>query len=336
MNNMISIQEPSYFYRNYINDFGLSEEFLQEPSYQRVALVVLPFLSLYKPLNFALSLGMGSCRAVSNISDLYLATQRRSREEILSQLLQTAVSVTAVACTVLAHPLGMLVSTTQDIVIESFALMDHLEQEEYAKALESSANIINNTLYLGLLVVGGVELSIASLSMQIIMGVHHSRKELLQGNYPEAIAHAAMVCIRANQLKAEVDSLFKETDPKGSFEIKEEIKLSKEISREEWFTAIIEGDVEKVKSYSHEEYQRSGYEQDWYEVKIDPHFSEWYSPLYLAIESDNLEVIQAVLEAGYSPNGIQYGRGYDEHLSYPNALYISQDPEIHALLRKYM
>jgi|GEM_PF-5506788 len=206
--NSISVKTPDYYHREYANDIGSKTE---DPSIlsqcQRVATVALPFISLYKPFGFALSLGMGSCRAVSNISDLSSATQTGSKQEIGYQLLQTAISMTSVACTILAHPLGMLVTTGQDLALESINFANHVKKGEYTKAIESSANILNNALYLSMFMVGGIELSIASLSTQILIGVYHSREELLKGNYLEAAGHAGMVAIRGNQLSDQVKIL---------------------------------------------------------------------------------------------------------------------------------
>ncbi len=206
--NSISVKIPEYFHREYANDVNIKAEDKSVLNQcKRIACVALPFISLYKPAGFALSLGMGSCRALSDTVNLYEVAQAGTQQEILDQLLQTAVSISAIACTILEHPLGMLVTTGQDLAVESFALVNHVQKGEYGEAIESAASIVNNALYLCMFVGGGLELSIASLATQMLIGLYQSRKELLNENYPEAIGHLAMAMIRGNQMLGQVHTL---------------------------------------------------------------------------------------------------------------------------------
>lgn len=226
--NSISIQTPEYYQREFTNDIGSKTE---EPTLtsqcKRVALVALPFLSLYAPLGFSISLGMGSFRVISNASSLYEAYTSGSQSQVIDQFFQTTLSVASIAGTVFAHPLGMLISTAHDLAIESAALANHLQKGDVKTSIESAANIVNNALYLAMFFGGGLELSIASLGLQILIGLVKSREELLIGNYLEASGHLAMAAIRGNQLKGKVHTLQVHLEAQHQLEEKKKEHIAK-------------------------------------------------------------------------------------------------------------
>ena len=109
MSHLLSLnqQDVPNYYREFDHDLTVIKP--EELSATRLVLIVLPYVSLYKPASFLLSAGMGSCRAVTNISRYWAGE---------GSFLETAVSVAALVSTILAHPLGLLVSTVHDIGIE--------------------------------------------------------------------------------------------------------------------------------------------------------------------------------------------------------------------------
>jgi endonuclease/exonuclease/phosphatase family metal-dependent hydrolase len=64
---------------------------------------------------------------------------------------------------------------------------------------------MNHTLYLGVMVVGGAELIILSLALQVVTSFIQSRKEYREGKYLEAFGHLAMMGVRGYQLKEQMD-----------------------------------------------------------------------------------------------------------------------------------
>ncbi|MES1224782.1 MAG: hypothetical protein ABUT20_55335, partial [Bacteroidota bacterium] len=202
------ISEPVYYHREYENDISKkSEENSWSHNCQRVALIALPFFSLYKTLSLPISLGMGALRTWSNANLLLTSIQQGNRKDIPYHLLQTMIAVISLAGTIFAHPFGMLITTGQDLVIETIHLVHHLQKGEYKEALESCANIINNSLYFALFLHGGLEIGIASLAMQIMLGIYHSHKEFGDGNYLEGAAHLLMGVVRGYQLAGQVELL---------------------------------------------------------------------------------------------------------------------------------
>ncbi len=206
LNKQSKLQDPSYYHREYSNDLG-NKETTQSNPYQRITLASIPFLSLYKPFGFAVSLGMGAVRVITELSELRTLTQNGTQQEIFNQAIQTMISVAALAGTILAHPAGMLMTTGQDIIVDCMHLIHDLNDENYTKALERSASIVNNALYLGLFFSSSLQLSIASLSIQIALGLYHSSLEFRNGHWIEGSSHLLMSAMRVNQASGQIQEL---------------------------------------------------------------------------------------------------------------------------------
>lgn len=187
------LEEPVFYHREYSNDVKPVEK----DSYaKRIALVALPFLSLYKPLSFVLSLTLGSLRTLTSFQNFQWGS-----------LLQTTLAVISLAGTIFAHPLGMLLTTIHDCALDCFHMMQHLYMGELANAVGKYGYLMNNGLYLALFLFGGVHLAVASLGMQLIIGIGQSLAEYRKGNYLEAGGHFMMGMIRGNQLYGQVQLL---------------------------------------------------------------------------------------------------------------------------------
>jgi exopolyphosphatase/guanosine-5'-triphosphate,3'-diphosphate pyrophosphatase len=205
----LSISKPTYYHREYKNDITEPKEECSPWIHQsqRVAKVALPFVSLYQPLSRPLSLALGSLRSYSSITELMSEISKGNTKDIPYHLLQTTIAVLSLAGTLFAHPLGMMLTTGHDLVVELISLHAHCQAGDYAKALESSANILNNSLYLALFLHGGLELTIASFAMQILLGLYHSRNEFKNGNYLEGTGHLLMALIRSHQMAGQAQLL---------------------------------------------------------------------------------------------------------------------------------
>ncbi len=187
---------PPYSHREYSHDLP------QEDSsniYKRVTLVALPFLSLYQPLNLPISLGMGSTRIWTSTNQLMNDIQSGDCKKISFDLLQTTVAVIALASTIFAHPIGRILTTSQDIIFELSDLIQSLQNGDTEASLISLTKIINNAFYLALLCHGGLELSIVSFVMQAITLVISSREEFKKGHGLEGYGNLLMVAVRLIQ-----------------------------------------------------------------------------------------------------------------------------------------
>jgi ankyrin repeat protein len=236
-----TLESPIYFHRDYEKDFGSKkqkETTKVDSSWtgiaQRTTFASLPFFSLYKPFGFPLAMAMGSIRVLSSTSELCNAVQRGDTAEISGQVLQTAIAVGALAGTILAHPLGMLITTGQDTLIDAGYLIHALSEGNYKAASERTLSLVNNALYLGLFFAGSLELSIASLGVQVILGLYHSSEDFKNDRWIEGTAHLIMGGIRTNQMVGQIQLL----QQKNEFEKKmkafiKQIKASEKKLREE-------------------------------------------------------------------------------------------------------
>jgi len=198
---------PPYYHREYSNDIDRPHEEPsniyphKEPSniYKRVTLVALPFLSLYKPLSLPISLGMGATRVYTSANQLISDIQSGDCKRISFDVLQTTIAVVALASTIFAHPIGMIVTTSQDIIFELSDLVQSLQRGDLEASLISLTKIINNAFYLALICRGGLELSIVSFAMQAITLVISSRDEFKKGHILEGCGNLLMAAVRVNQ-----------------------------------------------------------------------------------------------------------------------------------------
>ena len=201
--------EPVYYHRDYQNDLPKKEEvkkgFCQQAL--RVTQVALPFISLYKPLGQPLSIVLGGTRVISSVAQMITAIHAQDSTAIGRSALEVAIAVTALACSILAHPLGMLVTTSYDMIINVIQLTKAIQDKDYKKAAEIGLHLVSNAVYLSCFLVGSLELSIASIGIQIFIGLYSSCDEFKKGNYLEGCAHLLMSGIRGNQMYGQVQIL---------------------------------------------------------------------------------------------------------------------------------
>ncbi|MBA3722986.1 MAG: hypothetical protein H0W88_11395 [Parachlamydiaceae bacterium] len=210
MNVILNDKNTVYYHREYKNDVSRIKD---DKSYiilsKRIGLVALPFISLYKPLGFTISAGMGTLRLFTSLSNvkILLKNDDTNWKDQTYQLLQMTIAVTALVSTIFMHPIGMIVTTGQDILIEIRELVANIQKGEKRKIFENCLNIINNSFYLALTLKGGLEIAIISLSFQCLIGLIASLKEYKKGNYLEAVGQLLMVSVRCNQLNSQLKIL---------------------------------------------------------------------------------------------------------------------------------
>lgn len=111
------------------------------------------------------------------------------------------------ASSIFAHPMGMIITTGHDLIIDLTKLAKHLQNGNQKEALKCCGSILNNVLYLALFTYGGPELAIASFAIQILLRAHHSCNEFAKGNTLEGIGHLLMAMVRTSQLAGQVHVL---------------------------------------------------------------------------------------------------------------------------------
>ncbi|MES2122774.1 MAG: hypothetical protein V4492_08375 [Chlamydiota bacterium] len=197
-----------YFHRDFRNDLGTpAHDYSLHDMAQRIALVALPFASLYKPFHFPLALGTGALRLYTNVTALMESVKQGDTDKAAYQCAQTVISTAAFAGTVIAHPFGMVLTTANDLVIDVAQLGMYLKMKNYEKVMERCGKIASNTLYLAFILDGGLKLAVGSLASQALLGLYESQKEWKAGNWLEAAGHFGMTLARCRQLQIRVKSL---------------------------------------------------------------------------------------------------------------------------------
>lgn len=196
MTAVISDQRNLYYDRNYGNDFKPTS------LAQRVALVALPFLALHRSLRYPIHLGTSSLRFWSQSRELF--TYPKNDWVQTFKGIQASIAIIALAAAIFAHPMGLIVTTAQDAVLEMHQLVTHLKTNQYLEASKSLAKLTNHALYLALLCKGGLELAIVSLIFNALVLILASHEAFKQGNRLKGCAHFAIAAIRFGQCYTQI------------------------------------------------------------------------------------------------------------------------------------
>ena len=201
----LEINTPEYYYRQFNNDIPTTNKSDACHPLQRVTLVALPFLSLYAPLARPIALCSDSCRVIFNLKDLFVG--QKDYKTFSIDLIKTAASTTALFCSLMFLPMGLLITTCQDIFINLGGINTLLNRGETKAAYEKIAQMTVSLLYLGLFFSGSLELLVVSLFLQVLWTGYNSMDELEKNNYLEAFGHLLMTFVRGYQLAPKFEAL---------------------------------------------------------------------------------------------------------------------------------
>jgi hypothetical protein len=112
-----------------------------------------------------------------------------------------------VGCAFFALPLGMLVTTCHDLAMNCIQLHQAWKENDSAKAREVGLQILNNAIYLGLFFTASLEVLVASLAFQVLVGLYQTSDEFRKGKYLEVGAGLLMVAVRMNQMAKPLSTL---------------------------------------------------------------------------------------------------------------------------------
>ncbi len=188
---------PPYYHRQYENDLL---EKSSDPSYvdtaKRAVHIAVPFLSLYKPLAGAISLGMGSLRVLTNGVG---ALNAKDGSSCAFQVIQVGLATLALAGTLYHFTLGLYLTTGADLITNLATVFKGLYNREYRQAGEAALQALTSSLYLAIMVLGSLEVILASILVQALVSLYQARDEWQKGRTPEAIAKSLMGMIRLYQ-----------------------------------------------------------------------------------------------------------------------------------------
>ena len=209
------LTEPAYYHREYEHDVEhLKSKSTALQKAQRVAVMTLPFLALYKPLGTAITAGMSSVRTLSCLIQSKEALTEGNSKKTAIALFQTTLAVVAVAGTVFGNVYGMAITSGHDVLINLYEMSQHLQKGEHEQALEKFLQVITNSLYLTMILHGSLEIIVISLAAQILLEGFKSQgsfrkfaktKDVL--DLLEGFAHLSMAGIRGYQMQSQIKIL---------------------------------------------------------------------------------------------------------------------------------
>jgi len=213
-----SIFAPPDSVRRYDNDLPPTDEMPQ-----RIALVALPFLGMYKPFGMAIALGMGGCRVATHGAALGKAWEKGERGTLSQEAMQTALAVIAIAATMFHFTLGTAVTTGADVCAGIVRAYQHARKQEYEKALEELLQVTGGILQFAIMATGSWEIIVVSSLLQALISLLQCRSELKQGRgrYLEATAKALLSVIRLHQANGHWHSLQRRNALLGLMEFKQ-------------------------------------------------------------------------------------------------------------------
>ncbi|MGD2169622.1 MAG: hypothetical protein PVI40_05235 [Chlamydiota bacterium] len=227
----LKVSEQPFYYREYEKDIHSQSIPTNRKSYlERVAVASLPFLSLYRPAEKALSLVMGSARVITQGSELKNQAYNGTSYEAFKSFLKTTMAVSSLTLTIGGlSSLGMAVTTVQDLLGNCERV--YVIYNQQGLSWDTSfvvGQILNSGFYLGLILYGSFEFMAISFSVQVVTNLYQSLSELKEGNYLEAISHISMSVVRGSQFYAQLQTQ-KAISTIPSKKIEQEIETSEKL-----------------------------------------------------------------------------------------------------------
>ncbi len=191
------IYSPPYYHREYEQDLPQKEKPTTKSDQAKRALqLVLPFLSLYRPLGYAISTSMGGARVLSNSVGVYSA---ETMSDQAKEIMQLGLASLALTGTLYHFSLGLYLTTAVDLSTNLARLLESLYHHQYNKAGDEILQTLTSGLYLAIMMTGSLEVVLTSLLMQALVSFYQAREEWSKGKMPEAMAKSLMGMIRLYQ-----------------------------------------------------------------------------------------------------------------------------------------
>jgi endonuclease/exonuclease/phosphatase family metal-dependent hydrolase len=174
----------------------------------RIFYAALPFIALQKPLGRIITLTTDSIKSFTSLSNL-------AKKKDTKELLKTIIAISALVSTIFMHPLGLCISTLQDLGCDIATLLNQFQMCSNQEILYSLLSITQHLFYLGTMIAGSLE--IIALSMLINMAIEacRSKKEFQKGNLLEGASHLLMSLVRFSQTVPYIEKIAYTHDIKG-------------------------------------------------------------------------------------------------------------------------
>lgn len=191
MNSVFDPVRQPRLHRDFENDGPKSSDLAT-----RVFLASLSVGSLYRPFGRALSIGTNFSRVFFAGKDFDLSFEKTGN---------LALSVAAVAGGVFYSQIGMMITTSHDILINLREIFNEDPSKTFGHKALDGVKLLNNVAYITLLVLGSLEMQILSLAAQILLNLGTSIVEYGNDRYLEASVNLLLGGVRIGQIQGYVE-----------------------------------------------------------------------------------------------------------------------------------
>lgn len=201
--NMLEVEQPIYYYRNFEQEIRKEEE---ESSYsKRLISTALPFIALYRPAGKLLSISMDALRVWSSIGEIQHSISQGNINSIARDYLQLAIAVISLSATIYCLPCGLLITTSYDVCLHTLKIGQAIMEGDKDEFLKNLGGLANSGLYLVMLSTNSVAIAAFSLALQVGLEAYKTYQESQKENvqYIELMGHLFMTGVRAYQLNSQ-------------------------------------------------------------------------------------------------------------------------------------
>ncbi len=186
------INEPPFYQRNCEQDLPSVEK---ESNIQRFANIALPYICLYNPAAKAISLGMGTLRCGSRVYETHTAW--RGNKTWALPMAQTAFALASLAITFFHFRLGLLATTSIDMVFSAAQIYSALQAGDKTKAFQHALQTLSSAAYLSIILTSTLEYILLSVLIQATAQFVQACLEYKKDRKPEALAKLVLALIYA-------------------------------------------------------------------------------------------------------------------------------------------
>ncbi|MCL6755631.1 MAG: hypothetical protein M3A24_00400 [Candidatus Rhabdochlamydia oedothoracis] len=180
-------------------DLDLPEALGEDSKLRRIAMAIIPFVALYRPVGTALSLGMGSCRVIGHLK---LALDHEGKKEwksLSKEVAQTTLAIVSLTSSILNIKMGQLLTCSIDTAQGTYSIIYYTLKGKYDRATEETLQTLASGLYVAFTLTGSLEIILLSVLFQTALQLYQMKEEISKEHYIEAAAKLGMAAMRLNQ-----------------------------------------------------------------------------------------------------------------------------------------
>jgi len=201
------INTPSQIYRHYAYDIPLDEKGQEHlEKIKRIAISVLPLVSLYRPIGQTLSISMSGIRVVLNTSQMLTSFEEDTSKFCVS-MMQVTLGVAALAGTVFHYKFCILLTNLADILQNLYELGKDIKDKKTENIPKDILRLASSISFMATLYYGSLEIVLVSYLVQVLLNAYLSYDDMQNGRIIEMTAKIAMGIARGYQANQTYQSI---------------------------------------------------------------------------------------------------------------------------------